>query len=65
VNFEFDGEFNGTAAKLAWHGEGGSQGQVEITLTSDDEMEVVWRATELGQTMGLASGRAILRRRPE
>jgi hypothetical protein len=65
VNFEFEGEYNGTAAKLSWHGEGGSQGQVEMTLMSDDEMEVVWRATELGQTMGLASGRAILRRRPE
>jgi hypothetical protein len=65
VNFEFEGEFSGVSAKLPWRGDGGSQGQVEINLMSDNELEVIWHATDLGQSLGLASGRAILRRRPE
>jgi curved DNA-binding protein CbpA len=65
VNFEFDGKPEGDGAKLPWHGEGGSQGLVEIKLLSGDEMELIWKATDFGQVLGLASGTAVLMRRPD
>ena len=65
VNFEFEGKPDGSVAKLPWHGEGGSQGLLEIRLLSAGEMELVWRATDFGQTLGLASGTAVLMRRPD
>jgi hypothetical protein len=65
VNFEFDGKPEGASAKFAWKGDGGSRGEVEITLLSKDEMEVVWSAKELGQSLALVMGTAVLMRRPE
>ena len=65
VNFEFEGKPEGGVVKLPWHGEGGSQGQLEIKLLSGDEMELIWRATDFGQVLGLASGTAVLMRRPD
>jgi hypothetical protein len=65
VNFEFEGKPEGGVAKLPWHGEGGSQGQLEIRLLSGDEMELIWHATDFGQVLGLASGTAVLMRRPD
>jgi hypothetical protein len=65
VNFEFEGKPDGGSAKLPWHGEGGSQGQIEIKLLSPGEMELIWQATDFGQTLGLASGTAVLMRRPD
>jgi hypothetical protein len=65
VNFEFEGKPDGSGARMAWHGEGGSQGMLEIKLLSAEEMELIWSATDFGQTLGLASGKAVLMRRPE
>jgi hypothetical protein len=65
VNFEFEGTPEGGVAKLPWHGEGGSVGILDIKLLSAEEMEVVWRATDFGQVLGLASGTAVLMRRPD
>jgi DnaJ domain len=65
VRFEFEGKPEGTSAKLPWKGEGGSQGELEIHLISATEMEFIWHATELGQSLALGSGTAILLRRPE
>lgn len=65
VNFEFEGRAEGGLVKLPWHGEGGSAGMVDIKLLSAEEMELVWRATEFGQVLGLASGTAVLMRRPD
>jgi curved DNA-binding protein CbpA len=65
VNFEFEGKIEGSAANLPWHGEGGSTGVMEIKLLSAEEMELIWTATDFGQTLGLASGKAVLMRRPE
>jgi DnaJ domain len=65
VNFEFEGKPEGDGAKLPWHGEGGSQGQLEIKLLSGDELELIWHATDFGQVLGLASGTAVLMRRPD
>jgi hypothetical protein len=65
VNFEFEGKPEGDGAKLPWHGEGGSQGLLEIKLLSGDELELIWHATDFGQVLGLASGTAVLMRRPD
>lgn len=65
VNFEFEGENSGRSAKFPWRGDGGSTGIVQVRLITDSEMEVVWWATDLGQSLGLASGTAVLRRRPD
>lgn len=65
VNFEFEGTPEGGVAKLPWHGEGGSVGILDIKLLSAEEMELVWRATDFGQVLGLASGTAVLMRRPD
>jgi hypothetical protein len=65
VNFEFEGKPEGGVAKLPWHGEGGSLGVLDIKLLSTEEMELVWRATDFGQVLGLASGTAVLMRRPD
>lgn len=65
VNFEFDGQPAGLFAKMPWKGEGGSRGEVQIKLVSDNSIEIVWSATELGQSLALGSGTAVLMRRPE
>ncbi len=65
VNFEFDGKSNGGSANLAWRGGGGSKGELQLKLISETSLEVVWSATQLGRTLGLAAGSAVLVRRVE
>lgn len=65
VNFEFDGKGNGSSANLAWRGGGGSKGELQLKLISETSLEVVWSATQLGRTLGLAAGSAVLVRRAE
>ncbi|MDQ2898918.1 MAG: J domain-containing protein [Acidobacteriota bacterium] len=66
VNFEFDGKANGGAsASLPWSGGGGAKGEVQLKLISETSLEVVWSATQLGRTLGLAAGSAVLVRRVE
>ena len=64
VNFQFEGESEGTSANLPWNGQGGSRGVVHLKLLGDNSMEVRWSASQLG-TLGLSSGTAVLKRRPE
>jgi hypothetical protein len=64
VNFQFEGESDGTSANLPWNGQGGSRGVVHLKLLGDNSMEVRWSANQLG-TLGLSSGTAVLKRRPE
>ncbi|MDQ6708290.1 MAG: J domain-containing protein [Acidobacteriota bacterium] len=66
VNFEFEGRANGGAsASLPWSGGGGAKGEVQLKLISETSLEVVWSATQLGRTLGLAAGSAVLVRRAE
>jgi DnaJ domain len=65
VNFEFEGKANGKFAKFPWRGDGGSRGEVQIKLISDHSMEVVWSASDLGQSLALRAGTAVLMRRPD
>jgi curved DNA-binding protein CbpA len=66
VFFRFQGEAN-ESGLYSWTGRGGAHGEVRLRLISDETLEVVWLASELGRQMGLGSGTAVLTRqkRPE
>ncbi len=66
VFFRFQGEAN-ESGLYSWKGRGGASGEIRLTLISDEELQVVWLANELGRQMGLGSGTAVLirQRRPE
>ncbi len=63
VDFHFDGMISGMAGRYSWTGTGGAKGEVQLRLISDTTLEIVWSATELGSSMGLASGTAVLNRK--
>lgn len=63
VDFQFEGKVSGSSGRFSWTGPGGAKGEVQLKLLSDSAMEVAWSATNLGTTMGLASGTAVLNRR--
>ena len=65
VFFYFEGMRQGNAASLRWTGGNGARGEVHLKLLSENSLEVVWTATELGRGMGPASGTAVLVRRQE
>jgi curved DNA-binding protein CbpA len=65
VNFEFDGKATEPSAQLAFLGDGGAKGEVRIKLISDDSIEVKWSATDLGKSLGLSAGTAVLMRKPD
>jgi curved DNA-binding protein CbpA len=65
VNFEFDGKASGPSAQLAFLGDGGAKGEVRIKLISDNSIEVKWSATDLGKSLGLSAGIAVLVRKTE
>ncbi len=50
---------------LPWSGGDGAKGEVQLKLISETSLEVVWSATQLGRTLGLAAGSAVLVRRAE
>jgi curved DNA-binding protein CbpA len=63
VDFRFEGRVSGISGRFAWTGTGGAKGEVQLRLVSDTTLEVVWGATDLGKSMGLASGTAVLNRK--
>jgi curved DNA-binding protein CbpA len=63
VNFRFEGWISGPNGRLPWTGDGDAKGEVQLRLVSDSTLEVVWSASDLGKSMGLASGIAVLNRR--
>jgi curved DNA-binding protein CbpA len=63
VDFRFEGTVSGMSGRFPWTGRGGAKGEVQIRLISNSSLEVVWSATDLGTSMGLASGTAVLTRR--
>jgi curved DNA-binding protein CbpA len=63
VDFRFEGNVTANSGQGQWAGTGGAKGEVQVRLTSDSTLEVVWTASDLGRTMGLASGTAELRRK--
>jgi hypothetical protein len=63
VNFQFEGKVTGVSGRFQWIGSGGAKGEVQLHLVSETAIEVDWAATDLGKTMGLASGTAVLNRK--
>lgn len=63
VDFRFEGSVSGTSGHFFWKGNGGAKGEVKLRLISDSSLEVVWEASSLGKSMGLASGAAVLDRK--
>jgi curved DNA-binding protein CbpA len=63
VDFRFEGKIAGPAGSLSWTGTGGAKGEVQLRLISGTTLEIVWSATQLGKSMGLASGTAVLDRK--
>jgi curved DNA-binding protein CbpA len=65
VAFLFEGRPKGNTANLLWSASGGARGEVQLRLVSENSLEVVWTATDMGKELGLASGTAILVRQRE
>ena len=65
VNFEFDGKATGTGAQLSFSGDGGARGEVKMKMISDTAMELRWTATDMGRSLGLAAGTAVLVKKAE
>lgn len=63
VQFSFDGRPQDGPVVLAWTGSAGASGEIRLKLLAGDTLQVNWHATEFGDSMGLASGAAILTRR--
>jgi len=63
VDFHFEGKVSGQAGHLTWTGTGGAKGEIQLRLVSAATLEIVWSATNLGKSMGLASGTAVLSRK--
>ena len=63
VRFSFEGRPQDGPVVLEWTGSGGASGQIRLKLLADDTLQVDWHATEFGNSVGLASGAAILTRR--
>jgi curved DNA-binding protein CbpA len=63
VDFRFDGMVSGMSGRCSWTGTGGAKGEVELRMLSDAALEIIWAATDLGKSMGLASGTAVLNRK--
>jgi hypothetical protein len=63
VDFHFEGTVNGSSGSFTWAGTDGAKGEGQLRLLSDTALEVAWAATDLGKSMGLASGTAVLNRK--
>ena len=62
VNFQFDGAPNGDGA-VPWTGPGGARGEVKLHLLPNGVLEVAWEADQMGNELGLISGKASLVRK--
>lgn len=62
VDFAFEGNASGNAARLPWVGDNGARGEVRLHLISATDLEITWSAADLGKTMGLDSGTSVLTR---
>jgi len=63
VKFTFQGAFTPTV--FAWRSDDGSRGTVGLQVLSAQTLQVNWRVTQFGSSMGLAAGTAILIRKIE
>ena len=65
VHFYFEGKRQDATADAAWTGEGGSKGEIQLKLTSESTLQLVWSVTEQGGQTGPATGTVALVRKRE
>lgn len=65
VHFYFEGKPETNVANLNWTGDGGAKGDIQLRLISQNSLELVWSATEMGREAGPGSGTVLLLRKRE
>lgn len=60
VVFQFKGKASREMATIPWIGVGGARGEVKLRLLTPNKLEVAWVANDLGNSLGLAYGTAVL-----
>lgn len=60
VSFQFRGKPGGAPTRIPWTGAGGAKGEVNLRLLTANSLEVAWVAHDLGSSLGLAYGTAVL-----
>ncbi|MFN7935637.1 MAG: DnaJ domain-containing protein [Bryobacteraceae bacterium] len=60
VVFQFRGKSVGPTTRIPWTGAGGAKGEVTLRLLTANSLEVAWVAHDLGSSLGLAYGTAVL-----
>src|SRR5882762_5103340 len=63
VHFYFEGQAQGNIANLNWTSADGAKGEIQLKLASENALQLVWSATELGTESGPSSGTALLVRK--
>ena len=63
VHFYFEATTRGDVANGVWNGEDGSKGEIQLKLTSDNTLQLVWSVTDAGNANALASGTVALVRK--
>jgi DnaJ-domain-containing protein 1 len=63
VRFYFEGKLQGDVANATWSGEDGSKGEIQLKLSSDNALQLVWSTTQTGKQSGPDSGTLALVRR--
>lgn len=70
IEFFFEGGLRAAAsgstpARFAWRGSGGAKGEVALKLISERTLSIEWFTSQLGRTLTLGSGTAVLVRRED
>ncbi len=60
VAFQFRSPPGGDFTRIPWTGTGGAKGEVKLRLLTANSLEVAWVAHDLGESLGLAHGTAVL-----
>lgn len=63
VRFYFEGKLADDVANATWNGEDGSKGEIQLKLSSDNALQLVWSTTQTGKQSGPDSGILALVRR--
>lgn len=63
VRFYFDGKLQDDVVNAAWNGEDGSKGEIQLKLSSDNALQLVWSTTQTGKQSGPDSGTLALVRK--
>ncbi len=64
VRFYFEGKLQDDVVNATWNGEDGSKGEIQLKLSSDNALQLVWSSTQPGKQSGPDSGTLALVRKP-